>query len=187
MEKGSDGQMHPNRKDGAGEPLPVDALLQEVIAQARALGIPVSRSILPHVQINRRATGRFGACFLKKETGFFQIELSDVMLAAPKEICCETLAHEVLHTCYGCMNHKERWRHYAERMNSAYGYRISRTGKAKEMGVREKSAPRYWLVCTKCGREVTRERRSKLVMHPEAYRCKCGGRLKLRQGMEENS
>ena len=49
--------------------LHVDALLQEVIAQAKAIHIPVSEAIQPHVRINHRATGRFGACFSNKKEG----------------------------------------------------------------------------------------------------------------------
>ena len=60
----------------------LDALLQQVIAQARALNIPISDRIQPHVRINRRATGRFGACFANKRDGTFLIEISDMLLSA---------------------------------------------------------------------------------------------------------
>ena len=83
------------------EILPVDLLLQKVIAQAKALNIPVSEHINPSVRINKRATGRFGACFANKRNGTFLIEISDVLLTAHPKACCQTLAHEVLHTCYG--------------------------------------------------------------------------------------
>ena len=39
-----------------------DALLARVAGQARALGLPVSRRIDPHVAVNRRAVTRFGCC-----------------------------------------------------------------------------------------------------------------------------
>ena len=168
----------------AGQPgdlLPVDTLLQSVIAQARALRIPVSEQIQPHVRINRRATGRFGACFANRRSGTFQIEISDVLLTATEEACRQTLAHEVLHTCYGCQNHKKRWRHYAELMNRAYGYTIARTDSPERLGVAKKTVVRYIVRCTRCGAEIARARRSRLVDHPEDYRCaRCGGRLALR-------
>lgn len=163
-------------------PLPVDALLQEVIQQAKALGIPVSDAIAPVVRINCRATGRFGACFINRKAGTFQIELSDVLLTASRKACCQTLAHEVLHTCYGCQNHKKRWQHYAKLMNRAYGYEITRTGSAERLGVAEKRVVRYLVACTSCGAQTPRARRSRLVEHPEEYRCaKCGGRLTVKK------
>ena len=39
-----------------------DALLVRVLDQARALKIPVSAQIRPHVTVNRRAVTRFGCC-----------------------------------------------------------------------------------------------------------------------------
>ena len=94
-----------------------DRLLQAVLAQARALGIPVSSQIDPHVAVNRRAVTRFGCCICKD--GRFTIELTARLLDAPEQACRQTLAHEILHTCPGCRNHGPRWKHYAQRMNAA--------------------------------------------------------------------
>lgn len=168
------------------EILPVDLLLQKVIAQAKALNIPVSEHINPSVRINKRATGRFGACFANKRNGTFLIEISDVLLTAHPKACCQTLAHEVLHTCYGCQNHKKRWHRYADMMNQAYGYTITRTESPERLGVEGKNVVRYVVECTQCGAEIPRARRSRLVEHPEDYRCaKCGGQLALKKP-EEN-
>ena len=167
-----------------GHILPIDDLLQDVIAQARALNIPVSEHIQPHVRINRRAMGRFGACFANRREGTFLIEISDVLLNATEEACRQTLAHEVLHTCYGCQNHKKRWHHYADMMNRTYGYCIERTDSPERLGVERKEVVRYLLECTGCGAEIPRSRRSRLVLHPEEYRCaKCGGHLRLKEGV----
>ena len=35
----------------------------------------------------------------------------------------------------------------------------------------------FKLRCTRCGREFPRTKASPLVLHPERYRCKCGGAL----------
>lgn len=156
----------------------MDALLHHVIVQAQALGIPISDRIHPHVRINRRATGRFGACFADRRNGTFLIEISDMLLQAGESVCCQTLAHEVLHTCYGCQNHKKRWQRYADMMNQAYGYAIRRTDSPERLGVESKAVARYVVVCTCCGAEIPRSRKSRLIQHPEDYRCaKCGGRL----------
>ena len=155
----------------------LNALLQVVLAQARAEGIPVSPHISPAVSLNRRATGRFGRCLRKGEQ--FTIELSERFLAAPRMACLQTLAHEVLHTCRGCANHGKRWKEYAQRMNRAYGYHISRTDTCQALGVPDISRVNYVLVCRSCGARIPRARRSKLVQHPEHYRCRCGGMLTL--------
>ena len=161
--------------------LPVDALLRDVISQAIGLRIPVSRAIEPHVRINRRAVGRLGACFSNNKDGTFWIEIAEVLVTADEFACRQTLAHEVLHTCYGCQNHKQRWRHYADLMNQAYGYHIARTESLERLGIERKSNARYLVECTQCGAEIPRVRRSRLIDHPEEYRCaKCGGQLMLK-------
>ena len=58
-----------------------DALLQIVIDEARALGIPVSGGILPQVVINTRAKTRFGRCAVLPN-GSCRIELAARVLAA---------------------------------------------------------------------------------------------------------
>lgn len=147
-----------------------DALLPRVLEQARALGIPVSGRIAPHVRVNRRAATRLGCCI--RQGREFTIELSARLLEADERACRQTLAHEVLHTCPGCGNHGAVWKGYAARMNAAYGYEIARTGSAAG-----EKPPRYLLVCRGCGAQFQRMRRSPLVEHPERYRCKCGGYL----------
>ena len=127
-----------------------DALLVRVLDQARALKIPVSAQIRPHVTVNRRAMTRFGCCIRRGEA--FEIELSQRLLEAAEGACLQTLAHEALHTCPGCRDHGQRWKAYAARMNAAYGYAIARTGTCQALGVPD--------------------------VRPERYRCKCGGALK---------
>ena len=153
----------------------LDLLLRRVLDEARRLGIPVGKHICPQVGLNRRATGRFGCCVARGE-GFF-IEVSARLLEAGEAAVLETLAHEALHTCRGCRDHGERWKGYAARMNAAYGYHISRTGTWEALGLPDQRKVNHLLVCQSCGREFRRARASSLVLHPERYRCKCGGKL----------
>jgi len=45
--------------------------------------------------------------------------------------------------------------------------------------------PNWWVVCESCGSEMARYRKSKLVKHPEEYRCGgCGGSLYAREAGE---
>ncbi|MEA4893117.1 MAG: SprT-like domain-containing protein [Peptococcaceae bacterium] len=164
--------------DGAEKPHDADALLQKVLGQARTLGIPVSPRIFPQVRINQRARTRFGCCV--KQGGDYRIEAAEKLLFGPEFSLCQTLAHEVLHTCPGCINHGKAWQAYAKRMNEAYGYRISRTASCRELAVEAVVEPKHLVVCTKCGTEFYRLRNSRLIRQPERYRCRCGGRLERR-------
>lgn len=152
-----------------------DALLQEVIAQARRVRIPISPLIEPRVFINRRAATRFGCC--RWSEGKYIIEVAERVAAGSRARCMETLAHEALHTCWGCRNHGKRWKAYAQRMNAVYGYEIQRSATNEEMGVEPAKNAKYVLKCRQCGLEFERFRASKLVLHPEKYRCRCGGKL----------
>lgn len=152
-----------------------DELLPQVAQEAKALGLPISDRICPHVQINRRAVSRFGCCRLEKEG--YVIELAEGLLTASEAACRQTLAHELLHTCPGCQNHGPLWKSYAQRMNQAYGYQIARTGTWQALGLPEAAPVRHLVVCQACGRIFRRSRASALVCHPERYRCQCGGQL----------
>lgn len=152
-----------------------DMLLREVVAQALKLGIPVSPTLDPRVEINDRAVGRFGCC--KYQKGRYYIELARRIAEGPEESCRSVLAHEVLHTCHGCRDHGKRWREYGRKMKAAYGYDICRTSTNQDLGVGEAGEYRYLLRCEKCGAELGRFRASPLVRFPQRYRCKCGGRL----------
>ena len=155
-----------------------DAILTRVLEQARALKLPISDRIAPRVAVNRRAATRFGCCI--RQGGEYRIELSARLLEAEEHGCMQTLAHEVLHTCPGCRNHGPAWKAYAAQMNAAYGYTIARTGTCRDLGVEEVRTARHMVVCTKCGTEFPRMKRSALVQHPERYRCRCGGALERR-------
>lgn len=162
-----------------------DALLRQVMGQAAALKIPFSKAIDPHVIINTRAVTRFGCCVFDRKTGGFRIEVARRVAEGPEEGCRETLAHELLHTCYGCRNHGKRWKGYAAKMNEAYGYAITRATTNEALGVKGGRPYRYLFRCDRCGAEFGRYRASALTRHPERYRCGCGGRLE-RQNWERD-
>lgn len=153
----------------------LNRILADVIRQAKTIGIPVSDRIAPDVIINTRAKKRYGRCVL--QNGIYTIEVSAYIPREDLLRLHEVIAHEVLHTCPGCMNHGARWKVYAEKMQAQYGYSIQRT--AKEPLVPENPPEaRYVLVCTACGMRIPRQKKSRAVEHPELYRCKCGGMLR---------
>lgn len=153
-----------------------DRLMREMAEQARKLGIPVSKQIEPHVKINRRAVNRLGCC--RRQGGGYVIELAARVAEGAEEVCRETLAHELLHTCTGCQNHGALWKEYARRMNGAYGYKIKRVAVEDAMRGIQPRPFKYLVRCERCGAELGRYRASPLTRHPERYRCRCGGKLK---------
>ena len=160
----------------------LNQLLQQVIDEATALGIPVSRQISPSLHINNRTRARFGGC--RKAKGFlhstYQIEISKVLLDAEEKVIKEILTHEALHTCPGCMNHGDSWKAHCRRMEQAYGYRLKRTSTYEKLGIedqRKAKTYRYVVECSHCGQRIYRQRKSPLTDSTNLYRCRCGGKL----------
>lgn len=160
----------------------LNQLLQQVIDEAIALGIPVSRHISPSLHINKRTKARFGGC--KKVKGFicstYQIEISKVLLEAEEEVIKEILAHEILHSCPSSMNHGITWKRYCQQMEAAYGYRLERTSSYKKLGIEDPRGVkkyRYLIECNRCGQRIYRQRKSPLSEATNKYRCRCGGKL----------
>ena len=152
----------------------INNILQDVLRQAKEIGIPVSDKIDPTVILNTRAKKRYGRCIL--QNGTYTIEISAYLVDAGLRTIHEVVVHEVLHTCPGCMNHGPLWKQYASMMTKRYGYTVERT--AKTPLITEKPAEaRYILQCSNCGIQIRRMKKSSVVEHPERYRCTCGGRL----------
>jgi predicted SprT family Zn-dependent metalloprotease len=160
----------------------LNQLLQQVIKEASALGIPVSRYISPSLHINKRTKARFGGC--KKVKGFvhctYQIEISKVLLEAEVPVIKEILAHEILHSCPSSMNHGITWKKYCQKMERAYGYRLERTSSYEKLGIEDPRGAknyRYMIECNRCGQRIYRQRKSSLSEQTNKYRCRCGGKL----------
>lgn len=112
--------------------------------------------------INTRAKSRWGQC-KTLPNGKFLISISNRLLEDDTDIMGlkNTIIHELIHTCKGCMNHKSEWKMYAQKVNNAYGYNIKRTSSAEDKGVRAIEKIRvinHKYICEGCGQIVTRER-----------------------------
>ena len=134
------------------------------------------------VRVNKRIKRSWGRCIRKD--GVFSIELSPKILDdyVPDKSLEEVLLHELLHTCKGCFNHGTTWKRKAEILNNRYGYNIKRTSSYEEYGVDRNVAenhPKYSIICCKCNSVGYRWRACGVVTHPENYKCKCGGSLKI--------
>lgn len=150
-------------------------------ADLDSLGIKYGR--VSNWTVNTRAKNRLGRC-RKIAEGLFDISISAMLLAdeIDDKVALNTIMHELLHTVPGCLNHKGRWKVYAEFINKRLPqYNIKRVAKESETGIIvERKAPvyRYILRCTKCGQEIKRQKETKVITNYKRYRCgKCGGRL----------
>ena len=155
-------------------------LAAQCLSDLASIGIPYGRVKLWIV--NYRAKARWGLC-RKRSDGCYEIEIAEILLrdgvsdAAAKN----TIAHEVLHTCPGCLKHTGRWKQYANKVNRLLPqYNIKRTTSVDEKGVpvrRKEPIYRYALKCEACGKEIRRQKKTVVIEHPEHYHCTCGGKL----------
>lgn len=134
--------------------------------------------------VNSRAVSRLGLC--RRENGGYVIEIAAVLLDERVDAqrgLKDTLLHELLHTCRGCMKHTGKWKELAERVNAECGTHVSRAVSPELIPPQLRPKPAYTVRCEGCGFEVTRQKRSALIAHPENYRCpKCRGKLFVAQG-----
>lgn len=139
---------------------------------------PVKRPIT----INTRAKSRWGCMKYNRRTGERTIEISSRILAdsVPDDATMGTIIHEILHACKGCKGHQGQWKRYANAVNRKYPqYNITRTSSAEDFGLEDtrKTEYKYAVRCVDCGHVFHRSKRTAVVLHPENYRCRCGGKL----------
>lgn len=161
------------------------AVYNDCLNEIKACGIVPGNII--DVTINTRAKKRWGRCTFTN--GSYRIEISDRLLQDDVDIKAtkNTMAHEILHTVNGCMNHGANWQAVADKMNRKYPniYNIKRTTSCEEKGIEaigrcRNETPKYALVCKECGHRNIFKRASKAVQNFDRYRCGiCGGRLDL--------
>lgn len=136
-------------------------------------------------KVNTRAKKRWGQC--KAVHGGYSISINAVLLddKNSEEGLKNTIIHELLHSCKGCMNHGENWKRMVQKVHQAYGYNIKRTSSVEEMGIASvnpiiERKINHKVICLGCGCLWTRTRTSKLITNTDEYRCgKCNGKLKL--------
>lgn len=158
-------------------------LSDECKKELDAIGIPYRT--VRNWQVNTRSKCRWGQC-KTISPGVFDINISHRLLQdeVSDDAVKNTIIHELLHTVEGCSSHKGRWKILAGKVNRAYPqYHIKRTSSSDEKGVEEIRKPyqkNYKIVCSGCGYHVYRQKASKLVQHPEKFKCgKCGGKLSV--------
>ena len=157
-----------------------EILLEKCRTLLRNEKIPAAEKI-NRLIINDRVRSRFGKC--TKDKDGYTIELSRRLLDGDDKAVETVILHELLHTCPRCLNHGKRWKVYAERLNGKYGYKITSTTSYKALGLEDpgsRESVKYIVICTKCGMQIPRKRRCRLVENVDRYYCgKCGGKLEI--------
>lgn len=145
------------------------------------------------VSVNRRAKTRFGQCRYHRGAYGYTCSINisiDVLDALHNDKNCldaarSVMVHEILHAANIGEGHKGNWKRDAEEVMRLYpSLNISRCGKDSDFNIVRSEAEeinKYCVVCDKCGYEVHRNRRSKLIDHPGNYIHRdCGGHFKLK-------
>lgn len=116
--------------------------------------------------------------------GLFDIGISEQLLAddMDDQYAKNTIAHELLHTVEGCLNHKWYWNKLADAVNNRLPqYCIQRTLAPEEIGIhveRKEPVYRYFFRCKNCGVELKYQRKCKFLEQYEKYHCsRCGGKF----------
>ncbi len=156
-----------------------EKLQKDCINELRHLGIKLGS--ISAWKINNRAKSRWGLCQMNSD-GTYSIEIAYRLLSddnISEKACKETIIHELLHTCKGCMRHTGKWKYYAEVVNQVYGYNIKRITQGYEKGVENYSVNemsiKYIFTCGKCGATIYRKRESKFTQNYKYYGCaRCG-------------
>ena len=157
----------------------LNKLKTECIQEINQLGIKIGN--ISSWRINCRAKTRWGLCKLNHD-GSYSIEISSQLLEDDRistTACKETIIHELLHTCDGCMRHTGKWKYYADIMNQVYGYNIKRITQGQEKGIENykghEMAIKYVFTCNNCGATIYRKRDSKFTKNYRYYGCaRCG-------------
>lgn len=156
-----------------------EKLIEDCLIEVESVGIVAGK--IENWKINYRAKARWGLC-RKLKNGAYEIEIAAQLLEDDRvsEFACKnTMIHEILHTCGGCMKHTGKWLEYAKEMNEAYGYRIKRCTSSEEKGLErrivERREVKYKFVCYYCGDVVRKTRKCKFTKYYRNYKCmKCG-------------
>ncbi|CRH92175.1 SprT-like family protein [Peptoniphilus asaccharolyticus DSM 20463] len=154
-----------------------DETLLKVKSEIEQLGIQVGK-IKPSVKLTSNKT-TLGTCN-KLNNSDFDFEIRITKYIANEQALKNTIAHEILHSVKGCFNHQKKWKAMAEKVNSKYGYNITRLGDISEANVK----PKYIVVCKNCGLEYKYFKKGKVIKYLEAnsknIKCgKCRGELEL--------
>lgn len=161
----------------------LDKLYRECVEEMKRINMDISNRIVG-IKVNSRLSRSLGRCRLNRYSGSYTIEINPCMLADSVEVktAKNTIIHELIHTCPGCMNHGYEWKRRGDRVNRMLGYNIKRESEVEGLeanGVKlKKEEYKYALECMKCGHQFKFQRWCGKLENPARWKCGCGGDLK---------
>lgn len=143
------------------------------------LGIPLGK--VTSVLVNSKLSRAYGRCGRNKVHNTFNIEISDLLVSNGDKVGLDTvMMHELLHTCEDCFKHTGTWKYYAEVVRRNLGYDITTYSSKEQLGISVEDLIKqgyYACQCGTCGNIITRKSECKFILHPEYYKCTCGGKF----------
>lgn len=101
--------------------------VQECVMMLQSLGYTMAEKQYEVAYLSERTNKCFGRCkSLGNNRYLLSFNRKYLDVGDPKNIH-NTIMHEVIHSVNGCMNHQSLWKVVVARINSAFGYSISRT------------------------------------------------------------
>lgn len=166
----------------------LNSLFEECRMELKRINMDISDRIVK-VSVNGRLKTTMGKCIFSRRTGNYSIEIAACLLTdeAETQAAKETIIHELIHTCPGCMNHGYEWKRRGDRVSRMLGYNVTRCADRTTLetqGVvikdRKPEEYKYALVCDCCGNQYKHKRMCEAVRYPELYYCgKCNGSLHM--------
>lgn len=160
-------------------------LIAECRADLLSLGYKPCENI--EWSVNTRAKKRWGrCCYTSKTSCAISISCRLLQDDVDDQAAKDTIMHELIHTICDkngkpASKHTGLWLQVAQDVNSKLSqYTIKRTTSSTEKGIEPAKVRQvnYIVRCEHCGKEYHRERMSKVIEHPERYRCgNCGFKL----------
>jgi len=158
-------------------------LYKECVLELNRINMDISDRIV-EVKPNGRLRTVLGKCKYSHRTGTYSIEINTCLLAdeAETQAAKETIVHELIHTCPGCMNHGYEWKRRGDRASRMLGYHVERCASVDELETQgvivKQETYKYALVCDSCGNQYKRKRWCEVLENPSRYKCgKCNGSL----------
>ena len=163
--------------------------LSKLVAECRADLLSLGYKPCENIEwsVNTRAKKRWGRCSYTSKTSCaisisYRLLQDDVDDQAAKN----TILHELIHSIRDrsgkpAREHTGLWKQIAVDVNFRLPqYTIKRTTSSAEKGIEPAKLRQvnYIVRCEHCGKEYHRERMSKVISHPEKYKCgNCGFKL----------
>lgn len=158
----------------------LEKITKECKRKLEAINIPFNKDVV--VKAGKLRTGAWGSYRIYENMIILDPVFTDDRM---QRFATESvLIHELLHSCNDCISHSGLWKHYAQKVNRTYQYKITRCSDytpymSKELLGEFMQRFKYVAQCEGCGTYVTQVRISDFIRNMDNYRCRaCKGKFK---------